>query len=489
MRPVLHRATRLVRPPTPLVALLGATAILALGWIAAVPPFQAPDENGHFAYVQVLAERGEIPESAGPPTLSTELNRAVLAANSLQTQQQLGTKPEWAKSVYDQYLHRAAREDAATRGDGGPTPAAVNPPLYYLWELPAYSIASGGDLFARVTAMRLWTIPFLLTTVAATWLLAGVVFGPRLELQFAAAAVPALFPMVGFISSSINPDGLLYALWSVAFLFGARVLVGRGGIPDLIGLLVVFGMALATKAVSFALAPAIILVLGVLLWRNRANRTLVTAAGVCAGLLITGTVAWLVLGGDSGGSAVPQLGQATSLDNFRLDAFASYLWQFYLPSLPFQTGYPELAVWPPRGYEFWVEKSWAAFGWLEVRWPMEVYWLLAAAGLLVALGAGAAIWQRRARVNPTLLAFFLLATVSLLVGLHLSEFAVLRDSHALLNQGRYLFPLISLAGLAAGAMLTVVPARARRATLGIEVGALASLSLLSIGLTAARFYA
>jgi hypothetical protein len=92
-------------------------------------------------------------------------------------------------------------------------------------------------------------------------------------------------------------------------------------------------------------------------------------------------------------------------------------------------------------------------------------------------------------VNPTLLAFFLLATVTLLVGLHLSEFAVLRDSHALLNQGRYLFPLISLAGLAAAAALTAVPARARLATLGIEVGALAALSLLSIGLTAARFYA
>ena len=186
---------------------------------------------------------------------------------------------------------------------------------------------------------------------------------------------------------------------------------------------------------------------------------------------------------------MPQLGQATSLDNFRLDAFASYLWQFYLPSLPFQTDYPQLAVWPPRAYEFWIEKSWGAFGWLEVRWPMEVYWLLAAAGLVVALGAGRAIWQRRARVSRALLAFFLLATVSLLVGLHLSEFAVLRDSHALINQGRYLFPLISLAGLAAAAALTAVPARARPATLGVGVGALASLSLLSIGLTAARFYA
>ncbi len=454
-----------------------------------VPPFQAPDENGHYAYVQFLAERGELPTSDGPPALSTELSRAVLAANSLQTQQQLGTKPEWAESAHDRYLQRTAREDASDRRDGGPTPAAVNPPLYYLWELPAYSIASGGDLFARVTVMRLWTVPFLLITVAATWLLAGVVFGPQRELQFAAAAVPALFPMVGFISGSINPDGLLYALWSVAFLLGARILVGRGQLPDLIGLLVVVGLAIATKAVSLALAPAVLLVLGVLLWRNRARRALVTTVVGSSGLLLAAAVAWLAFGDDSGASALPQLRQAISLDDFRLNAFGSYLWQFYLPSLPFQNDYPLLAVWPPRAYEFWIEKSWGAFGWLEVRWSMEVYWFLAAAGLIVAVGAGRAIWQRRARVSRALLAFFLLATVSLLIGLHLSEFSVLRDTQVLINQGRYLFPLISLAGLAAAAALTAVPARARPATLGVGVGALASLSLLSIGLTAARFYA
>lgn len=488
MRNVLIRTLIPARPPAPLVSLIAATMILALAWIAAVPPFQAPDENGHFAYVQFLAERGDFPESEGPPALSTELNRGVSAANSLQVQQQLGTKPEWSESAHDRYLQRAGSEAASDRRDGGPTPAAVNPPLYYLWVLPAYSVASGGDLFARVTTMRLWTVPFLGITVLATWLLAGVVFGPRRELQFAAAAVPALFPMVGFISTSVSPEGLLYALWSIAFFLGARLLVGQGGPSDIIGLVGVSGLAIATKTVSLALAPAVLLVLGILLWRNRTRRVLVTTVFALSGLLVGATLAWLALGGTAG-PAVPQLGRATSLDTFRLDAFASYLWQFYLPSLPFLTDFPQLAVWPPRAYEFWIEKSWGAFGWLEVRWPKEVYWLLTAAGLAVALGAVSAIWRRRALVSRALLAFFLVATLSLLVGLHLSEFAVLRDSQGLINQGRYLFPLISLAGLAAAAALTAVPVRARLTALGVGVGALSSLSLLSIGLTAARFYA
>ena len=110
-------------------------------------------------------------------------------------------------------------------------------------------------MFARVTAMRLWSVPFLLITVIATWLLAGTVFGPRRELQLAAAAVPALFPMIAFISSSISPDGVTFALWSVAFLLGARVLLRRGGVADLIGLLAVLGLAVATKAVSAWRSP------------------------------------------------------------------------------------------------------------------------------------------------------------------------------------------------------------------------------------------
>jgi 4-amino-4-deoxy-L-arabinose transferase-like glycosyltransferase len=472
------------------MALLGATLILSLGWIAAVPPFQAPDENGHFAYVQALAERGEIPDSDGPPKLSTELSSAATAANSLATQQHPGTKPEWNMAAHNRYLSRAARESQAARENGGPTPAAVNPPLYYLWEVPPYSIGSQGDLFARVTTMRLWSVPFFLITVAATWLLAGTVFGPRRDLQLAAAAVPALLPMVAFVSTSISPDGLTYALWSVAFLLGARVLTGRGGFAGALGLIAVLGLAVATKSVSFALAPGVLLVLAVALWRNRTRRRLMTAVLVSGLLLLVGTIGtWFAMADSADRPAAPQINQAFSLDNFEPNAFASYLWQFYLPRLSFQNPYPGLAGWPPRAYEFWVEKSWGAFGWLEVRWPMEVYWPLALASLAVLLAALYAVWRARDRVSRPLVAFFALSVAALLLGLHLSEFNVLRDTQGLINQGRYLFPLIALAGLATAAALTVLPARARPVALGSAVGVLAGLDLLSIGLTAARFYA
>ena len=79
--------------------------------------------------------------------------------------------------------------------------------------------------------------------------------------------------------------------------------------------------------------------------------------------------------------------------------------------------------------------------------------------------------------------------MTLLFSVHWTEFRQLTNSGTLLNQGRYLFPLISIAGLAAAAALSLVPARARLTVLGAAVGALGVLELLSIGLTAARFYA
>ena len=58
------------------------------------------------------------------------------------------------------YVVAKARFTHAQRSDGGGTnPASTNPPLYYLYLVPAYELASGGDLFAQVSAMRLASVP------------------------------------------------------------------------------------------------------------------------------------------------------------------------------------------------------------------------------------------------------------------------------------------------------------------------------------------
>jgi 4-amino-4-deoxy-L-arabinose transferase-like glycosyltransferase len=479
------------RPPAPLVLLLATTALIGLAWALIVPPFQAPDEPAHVAYVQSLAERGALPGAADRPSASTEQLQGAEAANSDQTAAVLATKPTWSERAYERWRRQTAGLPSSARSDGGgPNFASANPPLYYLLSVIPYRIASGGDLFARVTAMRLGSVAFLMITVAAAWLLAGVVFGPRRDLQLAAAAVPALLPMLGFISASVSPDSLLYALWTLALWLGARVLRGRGGPADLVALIVITGMAVATKATSYALALPVAFVLAVSLWRLRHRRRLVlgvVAAGVAALALTAG--AWFVAANRSDRPAAAQLSDALDPPTgASLSGVGSYLWQFYLPKLSFQQSFAA-TDWPPAGWNIWVKYSWGAFGWLEVQWPEPVYWLLALVTIALAALALRVLFRRRATVDRTLLAFFAIAAFALLAGLHWNEYKLAQEQGALVNQGRYLFPLIGLAGLTAATVLVPLRARARAVSLGLLVGTLAVLDLFALGLVATRFYA
>ena len=118
---------------------------------------------------------------------------------------------------------------------------------------------------------------------------------------------------------------------------------------------------------------------------------------------------------------------------------ASYVWQYYLLRLPFQNQNAPLGDYP-QAYETWFMRAVAAFGWLEVWWSPAVYAGLLAVWLSLIGGAALRIYQRRRRLDWMLMAFFVTALLSLLAGLHWSEYRIAESSYNLLSQGRYLFP-------------------------------------------------
>ena len=50
-----------------------------LAWSLIVPPFQVPDENAHYAYVQQVAERGTLPRASANPGPLSPAQDVVLA--------------------------------------------------------------------------------------------------------------------------------------------------------------------------------------------------------------------------------------------------------------------------------------------------------------------------------------------------------------------------------------------------------------------------
>jgi 4-amino-4-deoxy-L-arabinose transferase-like glycosyltransferase len=470
--------------PRPLAALVAATLLLGFAWALFLPGDQAPDEPSHIAYAQRLAETGHRPSVHGHDPEAGFSGQQQLARHLSHLPWVIQTpsmKPEWRDSVERRWRRGDAALGSGARSNStGPNTAGGNPPLYYAYVAIAYR-ASGGSFFGRVYAMRLWSVLLLGLGVVATWLLAGELTGRDRLSQLVASACVGLQPMATFISGSVNPDGALIPLWALVFWLGARVLkrgATRGSVAALVG---ATGLALLVKASSFALLPAVALVLAIAARRSWGDRRIDwrrTAPAVAVGgaiLLAAGIV--------GAGRVTEQL----SAGRGSIRGFLSYLWQAYLPNLPFQTPVRNLAG--IEGYDIWIKTGWASFGWLEVQFPRSVYLLLAAISAIVIAGGLAAVWKGRFPVPVPVLAFFAVAIVGLLAGLHWAEYRQYTSQHLSFIQGRYLLPLLPLGGLLTASVIRWLPARRRGVAAAAVLGGLFMLQVFSLGLLAGRFYA
>jgi 4-amino-4-deoxy-L-arabinose transferase-like glycosyltransferase len=468
---------------------LGIVAIVGLVWALVVPPWQSPDEVAHFAYAQSLAENFELPGDTKAAPYSTDQLTADAAVGASRGAFFPGASPpDWSSADYDAYLAAEHGADPPSRSNGsGPDPASQNPPLYYLYEDIGYLVDHGGTAFGRLYTMRITGVLLILLTTLATWLLIGEALGRRRLPQLAGAACAGLMPMATFMSTSVNPDGLLVALWTLALWLGVRVINRRAQGADVIALCAVCAAAILTKATSYALVPAVGLAIAAGWWRRPApqRRAALVPISVAAAVLAVPVLAWLYLAASLGGTSITTIG-AVSGHPFNVRQFVSYVWQFYLPRLPFMTPFrtsPQLPV-----YDIWVRQGVGQFGWLDVFEPGWVYHLAAIAGGAVAVAAGVITALRGRLRHVPLLSFLGLALVGLLGLLHISEYRVILANGGQFNQGRYLLPIIGLLGLAVALIISAVPRRLRAAACGLSVVALLLLQVISLTLVAKAYY-
>jgi hypothetical protein len=108
--------------------------------------------------------------------------------------------------------------------------------------------------------------------------------------------------------------------------------------------------------------------------------------------------------------------------------------------------------------------------------------------VLVLAAVVVAVIRRRRVVDLAVLVFLTLIVVTLLGGLHWTDFTLSQQGSPFI-QGRYLLPLATLAGLGVATALTLLKPRGRSAAIGVVLGGLLTLQLLSLGTTLMRFYA
>ncbi len=363
------------RAPRALVLILAVAALQSVAWNLALPAFQGPDEDAHFAYVQRLAETGQLPSaSGGQSPVSIQEHDALTYLNLFPLRGVLGARPAWSTADLALWRQLERTMPLGSRANGsGPNAVGQNPPLYYALMSIPYRIFSGLPLLKMIFVLRLFNALLYLATIALTWTIAGDLFGKVRWKQTLAAGAVALEPQLAFMSAVINADNLLIAL-TTAFLLAALRFVMRG--PTLQRAFVMSLLA-AAAALTHGRGLVTLPVLAVALvagWvahrpgRAEAARQLAASAGTLgtAGLLY-------FLFGTPAGAGSAYGGQVAQLNGggvFSVRGFLEYVWRFYFPRLPGMGA----RLGPAFGFrQVFIETFYGAFGWLEVRFKPRIY--------------------------------------------------------------------------------------------------------------------
>ena len=439
----------------------------AAAWALTTPAFQVPDEPQHVAYAQYLAETGKVPRPVAGQVFSPEEGVVFAAVRFNHVFGNASGRPPWSADVSRQ-VDGALAEDPGSEPDGAGSNTTNNPPLYYGLQTIPLTVTQGGDFLDRLLAMRILSALLAGLTAAFTVLFLRELLPGRPWAWAAGALALAVHPLLGFISGGVNNDAALFAagaalLWLIARAF-------RRGLDrsTAVGIGAAFGLGLIAKATMVAAAPGLLVVLAALLARahGRERRGVLGLAALAAAvaavpvaiyLLFNATVWDRPLWSNPPGTGPPAPGGPEP----SLKGFVSYLWQFYLPRLPFmadqQAGLPLNQVW----FKGFVGK----FGWLDTMFPAAAYTI--AVGIFAAVTALAtrALWRARVSVRrrwPELAAYVALVIGFLLV-IAWPGYNGRLDNGYVFEQTRYLLPLGALyAALIAAAALGAGRASARR---------------------------
>jgi hypothetical protein len=477
-----HGGSRRLGLPGAVWVIAGLAALNGFAFALLVPPWQGPDEISHFAYVQHLASAGSIAPRSGPEgrTYSTEHQYAMEGALTNTVRSNPLAKPPWEEDARRAWKLRDSREHSSTR-DGGA--ATGYTPEYYAAASAGYLAFSWGDIFTRQFGTRLISALLGAVTAILVWLFARELFRREDWLPNTAALSVALLPQFGFISGIVNNDSLAITLGSLELLLLARAL-RRGLTPRRsVSIGVVLAHAYLAKPSLSALGPAVALVLA---WpwlkeRNRRNLMwpLAGLAGFVAVALVWAGVAAIA---DRGVSTVSTANTRT----FSLHDFASYVYHFYLPSLPGTTDKWFGSQSPV--YTVWMHSFFAVFGSTDTFFAERVYKVLTGICIGAAVLLGIAFWRERAAVRkalPTIL-MAALATVTLLVFVHLTFYLFYAGYPG--EQGRYLLPLAPVFGAAVAASTLALGRRWAPLLATFYVTALGSFTVCSYGVVITRYF-
>ncbi|MHB8286168.1 MAG: glycosyltransferase family 39 protein [Caulobacteraceae bacterium] len=275
--------------------ILLAALLAGLAAVAILPPWEGADETAHWSYLQQLSDTGKAPV-AGHGVLSADLD-------AYPGPHPYGDGAPFEQTGFSTYrsLHRSGLNTLASRptrfAEGSvPNWEAQHPPLYYLVLTPLYRAMHGLDFRQHRFSLRL-----------ASWLLAfgGLAVG-ALATSYVApdwaktaaplmAAWPFMAPQVFPTLARLGNDSLCLLECGVLWLLLLRLTERPDRWVSLLGVGVILGLGLLTKAFFIPISVGVAGYLVFVAWREE---RLVKGLARAAILLVVAAVigAWWYVG-------------------------------------------------------------------------------------------------------------------------------------------------------------------------------------------------
>jgi hypothetical protein len=474
-----------------LIVAVGVALLNAAIWSLVMPAFNPPDESSHYAYVESLVNLHRRPYTnpSLPGGSFSAQEELAIEFTALGIVQQRQAKPPWTEVAFDEWssANKTIKQARPYLIGGGYNTTASYSPFYYALEAGPYAAGKSLDIFGRLWLMRLLSALLAAATAGCVFLFAREMLPTVPWAGLVAGLAVAFEPMFAQIGGAVNNDNLLILFASLELYLLARVLRRGLTLTGAVAVGATLGAGILAKPTMYALVPVALGVMLFVLVRDRklhsaGYRNLAAAATAFGVLLLVDYAAF------SGGTDASTLGQAGggATHGFQLREFLSYLWQWYLPKLPFMHDF-----WPGiPAYDVFFKGFFAAFGHLEVTFPGWVYRSLAVVSLFTLVLVAVAVYRARSEartiVPRLLLAVGAVAATALLVNVR--SYLALIQSGQSFAQGRYLLMTIGVYGVA---VATASKAFGRH--WGIVAGtafvvALAGLDAFSLGLVLLRYY-
>jgi hypothetical protein len=444
-------------------------------WAITTVPFDSPDESEHFAYTESLVEAGHIPDSA-PTVRSPYASDEVFAMDATHhfSVIEVGdTRPPWFSLDQHAYSRRVARQHPS-RGNGGGYSVAtsVHSPLYYAVLAPGYELGHSGGVFDELFWMRLISALLGAVVVVAAYGTVRELVPSRPELAVAAGLIIALQPMFSFISGAVNNDNGVNAMAALAVYLTVRAL--RRGLTWRLGLALGATVALlpVVKGTGLALLPAIAIALIAIVLIRRSRSTLI---GAGAALASFAAIAGLYSGiAGTFHRSASTTASGANVASGQLTGKLTYLWEVFLPRLPFMAPHWPPSFWP---FEFiYLKRGFAGFGWYAVFFPNWVYGVVGVVMAAASVGALVLVIRRHAVLvrRWAELLFLALVIIGVIVGVEFAFYAATpRPIELTPEQGRYAFTAIVPLAVLALAGLLLLPRRWGKAGSAVLVGGMA----------------